>query len=158
MLTRTAPPVGGARVALGLALALALALAWPAGALAQAIDAELEALSERWTELFNAGDFDALAELYTEDTRWINADGIVFDGRDGVRGYARAIFEAGFEQVEIGYGDGAADGALAYASGTYLFTHESGTTLPGYFLTVLVHDGEAWRILRHMASNEPPPE
>jgi len=48
-------------------IALVIALAAMLGAPAVAQQAEIEAMNAKWIELFNKGDFAAIASLYTED-------------------------------------------------------------------------------------------
>jgi uncharacterized protein (TIGR02246 family) len=48
---------------------IALAIAFLAGLVAPAVaqKAEIEAVNAKWVELFNKGDFDGVASLYTDD-------------------------------------------------------------------------------------------
>lgn len=113
----------------------------------------LRELGNRWAELYNAGDFQAVADLYTEDAIVVNFDGRYDVGRQAIyEGLAEPLPEpmdqgtivVTTEEVEI-FGD------TAYGMGTYVLSAPDGTTMmQGSFVTIdKLVDGE-WKMHRHV--------
>jgi uncharacterized protein (TIGR02246 family) len=65
-------------------IALAIALAGMLAGPAVAQQAEIEAVNGKWIELFNKGDFAAVASLYTEDATAFPPDAPMVKGRAAI--------------------------------------------------------------------------
>lgn len=110
------------------------------------------ALSSRWAELYNQGDFQGVADLYTEDGIFANALGR-FEGREAIREHF-----AGPKQVEGATINPATDeveifGDTAYGMGTYVHSAPDGSTImQGAWLGISkLVDGE-WKMHRHIVN------
>ena len=88
----------------------------------------LRDMGDRWTELFNLGDFQGVVDLYTEDAIVGTTYG-VFEGQEAIREfYARPapVEESNIQkftdEVEV-FGD------TAYSMGTYVVSAPDGSTM-----------------------------
>ena len=123
-----------------IALVVAFALALVAPAFAQ--KAKIEAVNAKWMELFNKGDFDGVAQLYT-------IDAIAFPpGATLVRGRAAigAMWKGMAEQVanpKVTTLDVKRLKSLRSARGRHLRAHDEGTLPEGNFrqISCLVAEG-----------------
>ena len=74
--------------------------------------------SDAWETALNAGDIDALVNLYTEDTRLLPPDGEMTTGRDGVRAAFSAMIDAGQSGVTT-IVEATVSGDVGYIVGTF---------------------------------------
>ena len=76
---------------------IALVIAFLAGLIAPAVaqKAEIEAVNAKWMELFNKGDFDGVAALYTEDATAFPPGSAMVKGRAAIA----ALWKGMAEQV-----------------------------------------------------------
>lgn len=143
-----------------LAAICAPALALPQAAGAQD-EPDLDDLRARFEAAFNAGDVDALGQLYAENAIILPPDYARIEGRDGLAGY----FDASFAQRQASdlaissAEDRRIDGAYL-DTGTYAMTVEGpdGARVPvegDYASLVEEIDGE-WRITRHIWNQDRP--
>lgn len=113
----------------------------------------LRELGNRWAELYNAGDFQGVADLYTEDAIVINFDGRADVGRQAIyEGLTEPLPEPMdqgtivvlTDEVEV-FGD------MAYGLGRYVHSGPDGTVfIQGSFMTIdKLVDGE-WKMHRHL--------
>ena len=65
-----------------IALVVALALVFVSPAFAQKV--KIEAANAKWTELFNKGDFDGIAQLYTIDAVAFPPGSAIVRGRPAI--------------------------------------------------------------------------
>lgn len=86
-------------IRLGLLVTLALALVTTV-AVAQNEDAVRDA-TVQWQERYNAGDATGIADLYTEDLRWIVLSGTTHTDHEGVLAQVNGLFEAGYDTIQI---------------------------------------------------------
>lgn len=109
-------------------------------------DQDVRALIERWNDLFNQGDYQAVVDLYTEDGIFSNPLG-VFAGREAIREHfagpaqvAGSTILPTIDEVEV-FGD------AAYGMGTYVhLAPDASVIMQGSFmLTTKRVDGE-WKI------------
>ncbi len=126
-------------------------------------DAEqaLREIPDRWAELFNQGDLEAVAQLYTEDAVFIDVFG-VFEGRDGiVEGLATKLpVQPGEARMDVTTDEVEVFGDVAFMTGQYEISALDGSPLmQGNWLAIIeLVDGE-WLMHRHMTNMlMPPPE
>jgi ketosteroid isomerase-like protein len=142
------------RTALALAFACATALGF-----AQAPDVEaLLSMSPTWEAHYNAGDLDALTMLYTEDAVLMPPDLPSLTGVDAMRAIVQTFFDVGLVGSEVprieAYG---VMGDEAWGAGPFRFFDASGNlVVEGKYLVVYRYVDGAWRIARHMWSNDAP--
>src|SRR5256886_17667179 len=76
---------------------IALVIAFLAGLIAPAVaqKAEIEAVNAKWVELFNKGDFDGVASLYTDDATAFPPGSGMVKGRAAIE----ALWKSMAEQV-----------------------------------------------------------
>ena len=74
---------------------IVLAIAFLAGLIAPAVaqQAEIEAVNAKWIELFNKGDFDGIASLYTDDASAFPPGSAVVKGRDAIGAMWKSMAE-----------------------------------------------------------------
>ena len=120
------------------------------------------AVNEAWGKAYAAGDAAALAALYTEDAA-VNPP-----GAPQARGHA-AIQEffatdtaaskaAGITMNLSPQRDSGMSGALAWESGTFTATDQSGATVDtGKYITVLKKTDGKWLIVRDTWNSDTPP-
>lgn len=96
--------------------------------------------------LFNEGDFEGVAELYTEDAVLYGADGTVYAGRDVIRASFQNLSGFGFEvTIEISEANVVND--TAYLIGRWTTTNlEADFAMQGYFMGILTREDGEWRI------------
>jgi uncharacterized protein (TIGR02246 family) len=134
---------------------LALGTAW-----AQQNDMdEIRSVSQRWADLYNAGDIAALAALYLEDAVLYGNTGQVLAGRAAIQEALQAAHDSAPGAVtRQSLNETEVLGDTAYDIGTYTVTDGSGTVLArGYFLTVLKRVEGGWRIYRQIDNLGPNP-
>jgi uncharacterized protein (TIGR02246 family) len=74
-----------------IALVVALAIAFASPAFAQ--KAKIEAANAKWTELFNKGDFDGIAQLYTIDAVAFPPGSAIVRGRTAISAMWKGMAE-----------------------------------------------------------------
>ena len=137
----------------------ALAVAFMTFAHAQGDEQALRDLATQWQELYNAGDDQGVADLYTDDAVFLGNDGQVYEGHDAIISYLEAPLPMppGEGTIQVDATEVQSFGDVGHGMGTYAFTAEDGTEMMrGNWMTLSrLVDGE-WRIYRH-ASNFVPP-
>jgi ketosteroid isomerase-like protein len=111
----------------------------------------VERVVESWVSLFNAGQFEALAELYT-DGAWL-----ISSSRGSSRFEDRSAIAEHFapglpEGIQLWVGDVEVDlySDAATAIGPWGLTDPEGRLGEGYIVLVMRREGDAWRIHREM--------
>jgi ketosteroid isomerase-like protein len=111
----------------------------------------VERVVESWVSLFNAGEFENLAGLYT-DGAWL-----ISSSRGSSRFEDRSAIAEHFapglpEGIHLWVGDVEVDlyGDAATAIGPWGLTDPDGRLGEGYIVLVLLREGGAWRIHREM--------
>jgi uncharacterized protein (TIGR02246 family) len=136
------------RLAVFAALILALGLV-----LAQDQDEEaIDGLRQEWADLFNEGDAEAIAELYTEDAIVYDAVGQVYEGRDAIQAYQQGNFDAGFTVSSFEALETEVLGDTAYAISRFTFATAAGESLGIYRMDILRRQDGQWRIHRLIAN------
>src|SRR2546430_15769245 len=76
---------------------IALVIAFLAGLIAPAVaqKAEIEAVNAKWVELFNKGDFDGIASLYTDDATAFPPGSGMVKGRAAIGAMWKSMAEEG---------------------------------------------------------------
>ncbi|XP_072031432.1 uncharacterized protein [Amphiura filiformis] len=59
------------------------------------LKAEVDLLNDKWGELMRAKDVNGLAEMYTEDCKYMPPNSPVIEGKEGVKKVYEGFFEAG---------------------------------------------------------------
>ncbi len=74
---------------------IALVMAFLAGLIAPAVaqKAEIEAVNAKWMELFNKGDFDGIASLYTDDATAFPPGSAMVKGRPAIGAMWKSMAE-----------------------------------------------------------------
>ncbi len=104
-----------------LALAWAIAACQPAAPeLPQEDLMAIRALTDSWHDAFNAGDYDALVQLYTEDAVMMPPNQAAAEGRAAVQAWLGEFPTTSEVSLTIVNIDGRGD--LAYVRGTYSLT------------------------------------
>ena len=114
---------------------------------AQADDAELRRIAERWKDAYNSGDAAKVAALYTEDGYYLSAH-ILAHGRKAIEAYWRRGIAAGGHIDFIKPLAVFQSGDLGYCPGTYQATN-AGVTVDGRILIVLRKVKGKWLIAAH---------
>jgi uncharacterized protein (TIGR02246 family) len=113
---------------------------------------------DRWTELYNLGDFEGVVDLYTEDAIFGNTYG-VFEGREAILEFyvqpapEESAIQLFTDEVEV-FGD------TAYSMGTYVVLATDGSTLiqGSWMARSKLVDG-VWKMHRQVVNMlMPPPE
>jgi uncharacterized protein (TIGR02246 family) len=136
-----------------LLLLLGLMLAMVTGALAGP-DEDANAARANWEQVYNTGDADKFAALYTKDAMLFGSTAQLFTGNDGVRTYFSKL-PAGVkarmgEQHTI-----AAAPDVLLSSGPVDFTLPNGTVLPFRLTLVFVKVDGKWLVAQHHGSLVP---
>lgn len=119
--------------------------------------AEITARSGAWVAALNASDIDALAELYTTDSRIMPPDGEMATGRDAARAAFGAMIDAGLgAKTEIV--DAQISGDVGYIVGTYEVTAGDESVGTGKYTEIWRRDSDGqWRIASDIWNNDPAP-
>lgn len=109
-------------------------------------------VGNRWSELFNQGDFEGVVDIYTEDALLATAFG-AFEGHDAIRAYfgrpgtiEEPTIRIDTDEVEI-FGD------AAYSMGTYVVSAPDGSTVMegSWMARSKLVDG-VWKMHRHVVN------
>ncbi len=147
--------------------AVMLAAAWPVSVLAQTDPAVFEARAdllaaqgERWLELLNQGNWEALRELYTEDAVLMTHGQAKIEGADAIVTFLQRVPRAGGE-VEFSFDNEEimVDDEIGFVTAKYMMT----MTLPGREPIVaagrsfLVYrwEGDSWKLWRDIDNLAP---
>jgi uncharacterized protein (TIGR02246 family) len=149
-----------AAVLAAAATLVTLAACKPAAPSAQDIEAA-KAVNGAWIEQYNAGNADAVADLYWEDASFLEPGRPAHVGRDAIR----AAIAAGIEAAKSAGltntnedGPVQISGNIAWQQGTYKVTNAAGATLEtGKYLSVLEKRGDQWRLLRDTYNSDGAP-
>jgi len=127
-------------------------------------EANLKAAGAKWFELYNKGDADGVANLYSDDAIILAAGNPAVVGRDAIRAFlvkdiagakAAGINDEGGELNGSGI-----SGDMAWLSGSYSLSDASGKkVMNGKYTTVYRRDGSEWKIIRDTwnSDTESPP-
>lgn len=145
-------PAGAPQLALALLLVATAACA-PQGSQPSSI---LENLGEQWEAALNAGDVDAIAELYTEDCRLMPPNGELEIGREAVREEFSGMIAAGLAgRLETTEAVTAAD--IGYRVGTYTLTTADGAVVDrGKYIETWRNEGGVWKIANDIWNSDVP--
>jgi uncharacterized protein (TIGR02246 family) len=118
--------------------------------------AELAATADAWAEAYNAGDLEAVAALYTEDTRIMPPNGAMSRGREVVRAVFGGMADAGIKG-DLQTVEAMVAGDMGYRVGTYSLTGPDGSQLDsGKFIETWKRvDGE-WLIANDIWNSDKP--
>lgn len=115
----------------------------------------LRQLTDRWAELYNAGDFQGVADLYTEDAIVVNFDGRTNVGRQAIYEGLAAPLPEPMDQgtIAITTEELKVFGEMAYGMGTYVHAAADGSVMiQGSWMTIdKLVDGE-WMMHRHIVN------
>lgn len=130
---------------------LVLTACQPAGPGAKELDA-IKAVNGAWADHLNAGDADALTQLYWDDAVLMPPGAPSAKGSEAIRAsVAREIegMKASDLTMNIQHGPISVTGTLAWQDGTFNVTDASGATVDaGKYLSMLEKRDGTWRLLR----------
>ena len=106
-----------------LLMVVAVAACYPSGSQESP---ELAAMSATFADALNAGDIEAIAQMYTEDARLMPPNFETGVGRDYVRAMFGGMYEAGL-RVELKTTEAMVSGDMGYRVGTYRLTATDGS-------------------------------
>lgn len=140
--------------------------ATPAAPAAPAVDtaaeqAALNALGDRYVQLFNAKDSAGLAAMYTADASRILPGQPVAKGTDAIRAAIAQGFTDGNTTLKVTPAETivAENGRAAVSHGTYTVevTPPKGkpVTASGAYMNVMTKDAAGWKIARSLVAPEP---
>lgn len=115
---------------------------------ASTVEAEIRASLNRYVEVFNAGDAEALAQFWTEDSSYYPLDAEPIVGREAVLGSYRQLFQDN-PGVKMEIADSTiapASEGWANESGTSVLTYSDGTTETSPYEAVMKKVDGAWLI------------
>jgi uncharacterized protein (TIGR02246 family) len=110
--------------------------------------------ADRWAAAFNAGDLDALTDLYTEGALFADTFGR-FVGREAIRGGITTALPVtiGEDRIDISTDEVEILGDTAHSLGTYVISASDGSMLTqGSWLLVSKRVEGAWKMHRHVVS------
>lgn len=118
-------------------------------------EAAIRQLLDRMREAWARGDGSALASLFTEDARYVEAPGIRRAGRQAIADSHQKIFGTFFAHTRLGESYPVElhlvtpDVVLVHASGSVLFPGESEQRVPpnGLMSMVAAREGGTWRFV-----------
>lgn len=137
-----------------------LAACKPAAPTAKDIEAA-QAVNGAWADHYNAGNADAVADLYWQDASFMEPGAPARVGRDAIREAIAAGIEAakaaGLTNVNTN-GPVQISGNIGWQEGTFKVTDASGATVDaGKYLSVLEKRDGTWRLLRDTYNSDGPP-
>ncbi len=147
--------------AFAAAATLALAACQPAGQPNAEELAAIQAVNGAWAGHYNAGDADAVANLYWEDASLMAPGAPASSGRDAIRASIAADIEgakAAGLTMNIEHGPINVSGTRAWQEGAFRVTDASGATVDaGKYLSVLEKRDGAWRLVRDIYNSDGKP-
>jgi ketosteroid isomerase-like protein len=106
-------------------------------------------LSSLWTTAYNAGDVNALTELYDDDAVLAPRPGGNVVGRKAIVSFWSEDFGKNKPSTKLTLTDAYMAGELAHLEGEYE-VDDKGELTVGHYVQLWMHDGSAWRIHREM--------
>jgi uncharacterized protein (TIGR02246 family) len=133
-----------------------LVLVFASIALAQGdADGAIRDLVNRWQELYNQRDYQAVADLYVEDALFFGIDGGVHEGRDAIRD-ALAVplpMPPGEGTMEITADEVEVIGDTAYVVGQFVVSAPDGSTMvEGHYIAIDKLVDGTWMLHRHISN------
>ena len=117
---------------------------------------ELAETTAAWEAAFDAGNIDALVELYSEDARLMPPNGQATLGRDAVEAAFSGMLEAGLG-LDLQTVDTLAAGDLAYRVGTFTMAAPDGSPVDqGKFIEVWRQIDGAWQMTNDIWNSDLP--
>jgi uncharacterized protein (TIGR02246 family) len=95
-----------------------------------------------------AGDYDALASMYTEDSKLLPPNAAVVEGRAAIREFLRQLFIGEGVPTELDQREVSVFGNFAYRDGVLSQHHKDGTTEIGKFVQLWKYSDGVWRLHR----------
>jgi uncharacterized protein (TIGR02246 family) len=121
---------------------------------------QIDAFGNKIAEAFNKNDATAVAALWTEDAVWVTPEG-VFSGRQAIEKRYADIFQRWHPTNWIAKRDQVnAIGNAAWRVKEWsctVQTENGPVQVKGYFSTIFVRDGDAWKIRVSTSTNTTPP-
>jgi len=110
--------------------------------------------SEAWETAFNAGDIDALVDLYESDARLLPPNAEMNSGHDALRAEFGAMIDAGLS-AELTSVEATVSGDIAYNVGTYTLKADGEVADIGKYMEIW-HRGDdgQWRYSNDMYSSD----
>ncbi|XP_072031434.1 uncharacterized protein [Amphiura filiformis] len=107
------------------------------------LKAEVDLLNEKWAELVRAKDANSLAELYTEDFKYLSPNSPVIEGKESFKKAWEAFFDAGAADGKIVCDEiGPSGDPYAFQRGVYDVFKADGSVLErGKFVMILKRVG-----------------
>lgn len=103
-----------------------------------------------WQRLFNAGQFDQLAGMYTTNAMLFGSSPELMNGQGGVKGYFAQL--SSDVKVQMGAHKAAQIAPGVISDAGYVDFTVNGKVLPFRLSVVLVADGDRWLIAQHHGS------
>ena len=155
------------RTALSLAAAVAWLATFTACVPALAADADvaaLEAIDQAWAKAFNAGNAEAVANIYDENAVLLPPSAPTVTGRTAIRAFFKneidGASKAGLTIALAPKPTAGVSGDMAWLSGTYSVKDKSGKVAEaGKYLVVAMKKGGKWVYVRDAWNSDaaPPP-
>jgi uncharacterized protein (TIGR02246 family) len=95
-----------------------------------------------------AGDYDALASMYTEDGKLLPPNASVVEGRTAIREFLRQLFIGEGVPTELDQRELSVFGNFAYRDGILSQHHKDGTTEIGKFVQLWKYTDGVWKLHR----------
>lgn len=128
-------------------LAAVLLLTLASTSLAQSSDEDaILAIGPAFEAAYAAGDVEALGVMYVEDALYINSNGTIVEGPEGIAALFTAFREAEFVSLDLESMKVHVSGDMAFSAGTWTLTHVSDMTTTGYYSNAYLRTDAGWRI------------
>ena len=126
----------------------------------------VDALTKKFTDAFDNNDAAALAALYTEDAVLVNATGPIY-GREAIEKYWADVFKQFHFSNHIAKADQYCPHIIGTAGNEMWWNGEWSQTiegqtggpiqLKGYWTSIVVREGDAWKDRMQIANTTPAP-
>ena len=110
-------------------------------------ESDIAGRAAAWQEAYNAGNLEAVAALYTEDSCRMPPNLETVEGQEAIVGNLQAFKDMGGAQVNLAVTEAESVGDMAYGAGTYEITGADGSHVDhGKWLNVSKRVNGEWKI------------
>jgi uncharacterized protein (TIGR02246 family) len=120
------------------------------------LKAEIQRLSDKFSENASKGDADAVAALYAEDAMILPLEAPIVKGRAAIQDFWKPLFEAGLK-AKLTTLEATAAGDFVNEIGKYTLKHADGSLVQeGKYIVIWKRSGKTWQIHRDIWNSDTP--
>lgn len=114
---------------------------------------------EKFMELFNGGDADGLADLYTENGQLLPTGSDFVTGKVAIQAFWQGAMDSGIKSIRLETVEAERHGDTAINIGKYTLSGEAGDVMDrGKYVVILKQEGGQWKLHRDIWNSSLTPQ